>query len=139
MASCGAASLPLQCALLAKPAAGAGVWRSVYWVRGRISPRINWSTISTLITFTSRWPCCWVCSGCAKQHRMTLSRNKLYTYAHNLPPEPKRFVKFLFIGTLGFAVDFGLFNLIHTFYDVPGTKTDELIAQAISFTCAVFS
>lgn len=40
---------------------------------------------------------------------------------------------------MGFVVDFGLFNLIHTFYDVPGTQTDELIAQAISFTCAVLN
>ena len=64
---------------------------------------------------------------------------RLYAYAHNLPPEPKRFVKFLFVGTFGFVVDFGAFNLIHLFYNVPGVTTDEVITQALSFCAAVTS
>ncbi len=64
---------------------------------------------------------------------------RLYTTAHNLPSEPKRFVKFLMVGTLGFVVDFGAFNLIHFLYSVPTTHLDENIAQAISFTLATFS
>lgn len=63
--------------------------------------------------------------------------DSLYTYAHNLPAEPKRFIKFLFVGSLGFVVDFGVFNLIHLFYSVPDTTTDEVAAQAVSFSLAV--
>lgn len=64
---------------------------------------------------------------------------RLYNTAHNLPSEPKRFVKFLVVGSLGFLVDFGAFNLIHFFYSVPNTRLDENIAQAISFTLATLS
>jgi len=64
---------------------------------------------------------------------------RLYAYAHNLPPEPKRFVKFLFVGTFGFVVDFGTFNLVHLFYNIPGATTDEVITQALSFCAAVTS
>lgn len=39
--------------------------------------------------------------------------NRLYARARQLPPEPKRFVKFLFVGAFGFLVDFGGFNLFH--------------------------
>jgi putative flippase GtrA len=63
--------------------------------------------------------------------------NSLYSYAHNLPAEPKRFLKFVFVGSLGFIVDFGTFNLIHLFYNVPDATSDEVTAQAISFTLAV--
>jgi putative flippase GtrA len=62
----------------------------------------------------------------------------LYTRARALPPEPKRFVKFLFVGGLGFIIDFGTFNLVHYLYNVPDTHTDEVIAQALSFSVAVF-
>ncbi|MGH2523479.1 MAG: GtrA family protein, partial [Anaerolineales bacterium] len=64
---------------------------------------------------------------------------RLYSLAHNLPREPKRFIKFLFVGSIGFSVDFIIFNLIHYFYAVPNTAIDEIIAQAISFSCAVAS
>jgi putative flippase GtrA len=70
---------------------------------------------------------------------MTSSIGRLYDKAHRLPSEPKRFVKFLVVGVLGFIVDFGIFNLIHHFYDIPNTNTDETVAQAISFACAVTS
>jgi len=65
--------------------------------------------------------------------------SRFYAYAHNLSPEPKRFVKFLFVGAFGFVVDFGAFNLIHLVYNLPGTITDEVITQALSFSTAVTS
>lgn len=70
---------------------------------------------------------------------MLMPLTRLYHTAHNLPSEPKRFVKFLMVGALGFLVDFGAFNLIHYFYSVPTTRLDENIAQAISFALATLS
>jgi putative flippase GtrA len=70
---------------------------------------------------------------------MTLLFTRLYAIAHNLPREPKRFVKFLLVGSVGFVVDFGVFNLIHFVYDLPHSLLDEVIAQAVSFTAAVVS
>jgi putative flippase GtrA len=70
---------------------------------------------------------------------MTMLLARLYAAAHGLPAEPKRFVKFLIVGTLGFTVDFGAFNLIHFFYNQPNTRLDENIAQAVSFTLATLS
>ena len=64
---------------------------------------------------------------------------RLYAYAHNLPPEPKRFAKFLFVGAFGFVVDFGAYALVHHFYNLPNTNTDEVITQAVSFCVAVTS
>ncbi len=64
---------------------------------------------------------------------------KLYDRAHNLPPDPKRFVKFLFVGGFGFIVDFVTFNLVHGLLDNPATTLDENISQAVSFSVAVAS
>jgi len=70
----------------------------------------------------------------------------------SIPKETKRFIKFLFVGSFGFAVDFGTFNLFHKlgvgvwiaahffpaiqayFVDYP-----KVIEQACSFVLAVSS
>jgi putative flippase GtrA len=66
------------------------------------------------------------------------------------PKETKRFIKFLFVGAFGFAVDFGTFNLFHRlglgislapnlpFADY-FTQHPEVIEQSCSFTLAVIS
>jgi putative flippase GtrA len=51
-----------------------------------------------------------------------------------MPKEQKRFIKFLIVGGIGFVVDFGAFNILHSFREVP-----EIVAQAISFSLAVIS
>jgi len=48
--------------------------------------------------------------------------------------EAKRFVKFLVVGSIGFVVDFGSFNLMFRILNFPA-----VLAQAISFTLAVSS
>ncbi len=50
------------------------------------------------------------------------------------PKETKRFIKFLIVGTIGFVIDFGTFNLLHHFLN-----TLEVIAQTISFSVATIS
>jgi putative flippase GtrA len=70
-----------------------------------------------------------------------------------IPKETKRFIKFLFVGGLGFVVDFGSFNLFHTLglgvrlapYLLPAAWSTYLIAhpeiieQSCSFALAVCS
>ncbi|MBI3241211.1 MAG: GtrA family protein [Chloroflexi bacterium] len=77
------------------------------------------------------------------------------TIAHlraKTPKEQKRFIKFLIVGALGFAVDFGGFNLFH-FLKVGPTvagllfpplggyllEHPEIVEQSLSFSCAVLS
>jgi len=48
--------------------------------------------------------------------------------------EAKRFAKFLVVGTVGFIIDFGSFNLMFRLLNFPA-----ILAQAISFTLAVTS
>lgn len=66
------------------------------------------------------------------------------------PKETKRFIKFLFVGVFGFAVDFGAFNLSHWLKlgstvapNLPltnyFTQHPEVIEQSGSFTLAVIS
>ncbi|MBI2758156.1 MAG: GtrA family protein [Chloroflexi bacterium] len=52
---------------------------------------------------------------------------------HN-PVERTRFLKFLVVGTLGAAIDFGIANLLTHFADMP-----LVYAGTISFACAVIS
>ncbi len=75
---------------------------------------------------------------------------RLLIVARRQHPEVKRFIKFLFVGAMGFAVDFGGFNLFHALgvgswlttrllpvnylFDHP-----EVIEQALSFCLAVIS
>lgn len=59
---------------------------------------------------------------------------RLLTLARANRKEADRFVKFLIVGAVGFFVDFGLFNLLHTLLDV-----GLAIAQTCSFTAAVIS
>jgi len=58
----------------------------------------------------------------------------LFLIRERMPKEQKRFIKFIIVGGIGFIVDFGAFNVLHLFRDVP-----EIIAQAISFSLAVTS
>ena len=48
--------------------------------------------------------------------------------------EADRFIKFLVVGTVGFFVDFGVFNLLHTWLNI-----GLVVAQTCSFTTAVIS
>jgi putative flippase GtrA len=48
--------------------------------------------------------------------------------------ERNRFLRFAFVGIVGAIVDFGIFNLLTTYFGIPGVW-----AQTISFTAAVFS
>jgi putative flippase GtrA len=50
------------------------------------------------------------------------------------PKERERFLKFAFVGVIGFIVDFGVFNLATKFLGV-----SSVIATVISFTCALIS
>ena len=50
------------------------------------------------------------------------------------PTERKRFTKFLVVGTIGAAIDFGVMNLL-----TQGFKIPLVTAGTISFICAVFS
>jgi putative flippase GtrA len=51
---------------------------------------------------------------------------------HN--PEWERFLKFAVVGAIGAFVDFGIFNLLHTWLG-----WHKALANTISFTCAVIS
>jgi len=81
---------------------------------------------------------------------------KLLTFARSYRKEGERFAKFLVVGTLGFAVDFGGFNLFHALgigrwavaHLIPTalpslatylTERPEIIEQALSFCVAVIS
>lgn len=50
------------------------------------------------------------------------------------PKETERFIKFAIVGTVGAIVDFAILNLLVFGFGVP-----DLVANAISFTCAVIS
>ncbi len=50
------------------------------------------------------------------------------------PRERTRFFRFLVVGTVGAAVDFGIENLLHRFFGVP-----YVWAGTISFICAILS
>jgi putative flippase GtrA len=56
------------------------------------------------------------------------------TFARANRKEAERFVKFLIVGTVGFVVDFGVFNLLHSWLNI-----GIAIAQTCSFTMAVIS
>lgn len=75
---------------------------------------------------------------------------KLLTLARRQPSERKRFIKFLIVGSLGFVVDFGSFNLFHWLEVGPWVASQllpmayllehpEVIEQALSFCAAVVS
>lgn len=49
-------------------------------------------------------------------------------------PELERFLKFAVVGIIGAFVDFGIFNLLHTWLG-----WHKALANTISFTCAVLS
>ena len=59
---------------------------------------------------------------------------RLITLARTNKKEFKRFTKFLVVGSIGFVVDFGVFNLL-----LRGLNFQPVVAQAISFTCAALS
>ncbi len=48
--------------------------------------------------------------------------------------ERRRFIRFLFVGLIGYFIDFGLFNILSVFFHVL-----PVIASVISFTAAVTS
>jgi putative flippase GtrA len=50
------------------------------------------------------------------------------------PRERKRFFRFLAVGTIGAAVDFGIENLLHRLFGLP-----YVWSGGISFICAIFS
>jgi putative flippase GtrA len=58
----------------------------------------------------------------------------LYSFAHNLPQEPKRFIKFLIVGSLGFGVDTATLFIFTSLLRIP-----DLLAQAFSFIAALTS
>ncbi len=60
--------------------------------------------------------------------------SQLITLAKNNRKEFKRFTKFLVVGTTGFVVDFGVFNLLLKALNFP-----PVLAQAISFTLAAIN
>lgn len=59
---------------------------------------------------------------------------RLITLAKTNRKEFKRFSKFLVVGTTGFIVDFGIFNLLLRAFNFP-----PVLAQAISFTLAAIN
>jgi putative flippase GtrA len=59
---------------------------------------------------------------------------RLITLARTNKKEFKRFTKFLVVGSIGFIVDFGVFNLL-----LRALSFQPVVAQAISFTCAAIS
>ncbi|MCS6909378.1 MAG: GtrA family protein [Anaerolineales bacterium] len=74
----------------------------------------------------------------------------LVRLARRQPVERKRFIKFLIVGTMGFMVDFGTFNLLHAMnvgeqiahrlLPIPYLLTHpEVIEQATSFCAAVLN
>jgi putative flippase GtrA len=60
--------------------------------------------------------------------------SRLTTLARTNRKEFKRFSKFLVVGTTGFIVDFGIFNLLLRAFDF-----SPVLAQAISFTSAAIN
>jgi putative flippase GtrA len=50
------------------------------------------------------------------------------------PRERRRFFRFLLVGTIGAAVDFGIENLLHRLFGLP-----YVLSGAVSFICAIFS
>ena len=60
--------------------------------------------------------------------------SQLITLAKTNRNEFKRFTKFLVVGTTGFIVDFGIFNLLLRALNFP-----PVLAQAISFTLAAIN
>ena len=60
--------------------------------------------------------------------------SQLITLAKTNRKEFKRFTKFLVVGTTGFIVDFGIFNLLLRALNFP-----PVLAQAISFTLAAIN
>ncbi|CAG0934669.1 hypothetical protein TFLX_03625 [Thermoflexales bacterium] len=60
--------------------------------------------------------------------------SRLITLAKTNRKEFKRFAKFLAVGTTGFIVDFGVFNLLYKALSFP-----PVLAQAISFTLAAIN
>ena len=59
---------------------------------------------------------------------------RLITLAKTNRKELKRFSKFLVVGTTGFIVDFGIFNMLLRAFSFP-----PVLAQAISFTLAAIN
>lgn len=55
------------------------------------------------------------------------------------PKEAERFVKFLVVGTIGFVVDFGTLSLLIWTFKLEPQDWGIVIANTISFTCAVIS
>jgi putative flippase GtrA len=81
---------------------------------------------------------------------------RIVTLARSQPKERKRFIKFLMVGAVGFAVDLGSFNLMHALFIGPWvalnllpaglpqigayfTGHPEVIEQSFSFCLAVLS
>jgi putative flippase GtrA len=75
---------------------------------------------------------------------------RLLTLARRQPTELKRFIKFLIVGSVGFLVDFGGFNLFHWLGVGPWVARTalpiayladhpEVIEQSLSFCAAVLS
>ncbi len=60
--------------------------------------------------------------------------SRIFTLAKTNRKELKRFTKFLVVGSVGFVVDFGVFNLLFR-----GLNILAVVGQAISFTCAAIS
>lgn len=80
----------------------------------------------------------------------TNSVAKLLTLARRQPVERKRFIKFLIVGSIGFVVDFGSFNLFHWLGVGPWVAANlvpaayllehpEVVEQSLSFCAAVVS
>ncbi len=79
----------------------------------------------------------------------TFSLTRFITYVRQHNPELKRFIKFVFVGALGFVVDFGSFNLLHAlgFGVMVGqglsqtylVNHPEIAEQTVSFALAVLS
>ena len=59
---------------------------------------------------------------------------KIVEFAQTNRKEAGRFAKFMVVGALGFVVDFGTFNLLHSLLDL-----SVWFSQTCSFTAAVFS
>lgn len=75
---------------------------------------------------------------------------RLLTLARQQPTERKRFIKFLIVGSVGFLVDFGGFNLFHWLGVGPWLARNlipldylrehpEVLEQSLSFCAAVLS
>lgn len=79
----------------------------------------------------------------------TFPLTRFITYVRQHNPELKRFIKFIFVGALGFVVDFGSFNLLHAlgFGVTVGqglsqpylVEHPEIAEQTASFALAVLS